>query len=121
MENFNKFLAEEEDASQMASDASTGLPKPYPITQRKSGKLSHAVGLKITELLLGDPNDPSNKEKILAPKDIERIHAELEKAFTKDDLKFVFEFGPFGTLDEVFDDEMVEGLRNLILQPEDEE
>ena len=28
MENFNKFLAEEEDASQMASDASTGLPKP---------------------------------------------------------------------------------------------
>tara|TARA_S200002703_G_scaffold59360_1_gene51481 strand:+ start:119 stop:478 length:360 start_codon:yes stop_codon:yes gene_type:complete len=28
MENFNKFLAEEEDASQMPADASTGLPKP---------------------------------------------------------------------------------------------
>ena len=29
MENFNKFLAEEEDASQMPADTSMGNPKPY--------------------------------------------------------------------------------------------
>ena len=115
MENFNKFLAEEEDASQMASDTSMGLPKPYPENKKASGDLERDVSLKISELLFGDPKNP---EKILDPKkDIERIHAELEKAFTKDDLEFVFELG---TLDEVFDDEVYRKLKNLILSSEDE-
>ena len=109
MENFNKFLAEEEDASQMPADTSMGNPKPYSEDKKASGDLERDVGEKISELLF----DPKNPEKILDPeKDIERIHAELEKAFTKDDLEFVFEFG---TLDEVFDDEMYRKLKDLIM------
>ena len=90
MENFNKFLAEEEDASQMPADTSMGNPKPYPENEKASGKLELDVGLEISRLLFGKISITS--KKIFNPENdierIHRIHAELESSQALHYLKY---------------------------------
>lgn len=111
MENFNKFLAEEEDASQMASDASTGLPKPVEKPSAPKFASEAEDFLKFVEYV----KDKLEKidMKLLNQQDPKIIYDELmkDKEIDTYNLHDVFELSP---VEEEFRKTFVTELANYV-------
>ena len=114
MENFNKFLAEEEDASQMASDASTGLPKPE---DKPSAPNFASEADDFRKFILPEDKLSEIDMGLLNQKDPKIIYDELMKDEKIDthNLHDVFELSPVGEeFRERFGIELANYVRDII-------